>query len=131
MVVILIKAGLGLDAAALKRLSFVVVRLAFMPCLVETATDAVVAHFIMGFPWLWGILLGFVLAAVSPAVVVPSLLSLQERGYGEDKGISTLVIAASSIDDIAAISGFGVVLGIIFSQGMYQNFVIIIRRIML
>ncbi|PSN56735.1 Sodium/hydrogen exchanger 9B2 [Blattella germanica] len=117
MVVILIKAGLGLDAAAFKRLSFVVVRLAFLPCLVETATDAVVAHLVLGFPWLWGFLLGFVLAAVSPAVVVPSLLGLQEKGYGEDKGISTLVIAASSIDDIAAISGFGVVLGIIFSQG--------------
>jgi hypothetical protein len=59
----------------------------------------------------------FVLGAVSPAVVVPSLLELQEKGYGEDKGISTLVIAASSIDDIAAISGFGVVLGLIFSNG--------------
>jgi hypothetical protein len=59
----------------------------------------------------------FVLGAVSPAVVVPSLLGLQEKGYGEDKGISTLVIAASSIDDIVAISGFGVVLGLIFSKG--------------
>ena len=118
MVVVLIKAGLGLDAAALKRLSFVVVRVAFLPCLVETAVDAVVANLIMGFPWLWAVLLGFLLAAISPAVVVPSLLSLQEKGYAEDKGISTLVIAASSIDDIAAISGFGVVLGIIFSQGV-------------
>ena len=61
----------------------------------------------------------FVLAAVSPAVVVPCLLSLQEQGYGNDKGIPTLVIAAASIDDVLAISGFGVVLGITFSQGMY------------
>ncbi|KDR23967.1 Mitochondrial sodium/hydrogen exchanger NHA2 [Zootermopsis nevadensis] len=117
MVVILIKAGLGLDAAALKRLSFVVVKLAFIPCLVEAATVAVVAHLVLGFPWLWGILLGFVLGAVSPAVVVPSLLALQGKGYGEDKGIATLVIAASSIDDIVAISGFGVVVGLIFSTG--------------
>ncbi|GFG39584.1 hypothetical protein Cfor_01014 [Coptotermes formosanus] len=117
MVVILIKAGLGLDAAALRRLSFVVVKLAFIPCLVEAATDAVAAYLVLGFPWLWGALLGFVLAAVSPAVVVPSLLGLQEKGYGEDKGISTLVIAASSIDDIAAISGFGMVVGLIFSKG--------------
>jgi len=49
--------------------------------------------------------------------VVPSLLSLQQRGYGNDKGICTLVIAASSIDDIIAITGFGVVLGIAFSAG--------------
>ena len=62
----------------------------------------------------------FVLAAVSPAVVVPSLLSLQARGYGTDKGISTLVIAASSIDDIIAITGFGVILGIAFSTGYFK-----------
>ena len=54
---------------------------------------------------MWGFMLGFVLAAVSPAVVVPSLLSLQERGYGVDKGIPTLVIAAASVDDVLAISG--------------------------
>jgi len=58
-----------------------------------------------------------VIAAVSPAVVVPCLLSLSERGYGIDKGIPTLVIAASSIDDVLAISGFGVMLGITFSEG--------------
>jgi hypothetical protein len=53
-------------------------------------------------------------------VVVPSLLGLKERGYGEDKGISTLVIAASSIDDIAAISAFGIFLGIIFAEGIHR-----------
>jgi NhaP-type Na+/H+ or K+/H+ antiporter len=58
MVVILIKAGLGLDSSALRRLSFVVTKLAFIPCLVEAATVAVVAHLVLGFPWLWGTLLG-------------------------------------------------------------------------
>jgi NhaP-type Na+/H+ or K+/H+ antiporter len=57
------------------------------------------------------------LSAVSPAVVVPTLLSLKERGFGESKGISTLVIAASSLDDIVAISVFGVFLGMLFSSG--------------
>lgn len=60
----------------------------------------------------------FLLSAISPAVVVPSLLNLKERGYGEDKGIATLVIGASSLDDIFAISVFGIVLGMIFSSGM-------------
>lgn len=59
----------------------------------------------------------FVLSAVSPAVVVPSMLALTEQGYGVDKGIPTLVIAAASVDDVLAISGFGVVLGIAFSKG--------------
>lgn len=69
----------------------------------------------------------FVLAAVSPAVVVPSLLGLSDRGYGIDKGIPTLVIAAASVDDVLAITGFGVSLGIAFSTGRYMtcSFVII------
>ncbi|KAK7582286.1 hypothetical protein V9T40_013731 [Parthenolecanium corni] len=115
--VILLEAGLGLDASTLKRLSFVVARLAIMPCLTETIATAVAIHFLMNMPWIWGLLLGSILSAVTPAVVIPSLLSLKEKGYGEKKGISTLVIAASSIDDIVAVSIFSVLLGIIFSEG--------------
>ena len=63
------------------------------------------------------------LAAVSPAVVVPCMLSLSEKGYGVAKGIPTLVIAAASVDDVLAISGFGVVLGITFSKGKYLTLV--------
>lgn len=64
-------------------------------------------------PWV----LRFALTAVSPAVVVPSLLTLSDAGYGLDKGIPTLVIAAATIDDVFNITGFGVLLGIVFSQG--------------
>ncbi|XP_076461647.1 sodium/hydrogen exchanger 9B2-like isoform X2 [Babylonia areolata] len=117
LAIILICAGLGLDPAALRRLSFVVVRLAFSPCIAETIADGVAAHLILGFPWQWGFMLGFVISAVSPAVVVPSLLSLSERGYGVEKGVPTLVMAASSIDDVLAITGFGVLIGITFSSG--------------
>lgn len=59
----------------------------------------------------------FVLGAVTPAVVVPQLLTLQERGFGVEQGIPTLVMAASSFDDVIAISLFGVFLGIAFSEG--------------
>ncbi|XP_069123736.1 sodium/hydrogen exchanger 9B2-like [Argopecten irradians] len=117
LTVILIRAGLGLDPKALRKLSFTVLRLAFIPCLAECCAEAIAAHFLLGFPWEWGFMLGFVLAAVSPAVVVPSLLSLSDRGYGLEKGIPTLVIAAASVDDVLAITGFGVVLGIAFSKG--------------
>ena len=60
-------------------------RLAFFPCLVEATVVAISSHLLLGFPWLWGFMLGFILAAVSPAVVVPCLLSLQERGFGVEK----------------------------------------------
>lgn len=95
-----------------------VFRLAFTPCLVETLTVAVASHLLLGFPWLWSFMLGFVLAAVSPAVVVPCLLQLQERGYGVAKGIPTLIIAAASVDDVLAISGFTIVLGITFKPDL-------------
>lgn len=93
-----------------------VLRLAFVPCLVETAVVGLASHFLMGLPWLWSFLLGFVLAAVSPAVVVPCLLEIQTLGYGVSKGVPTLVIAAASLDDVLAISGFSILLGIIFRQ---------------
>ncbi|XP_030835794.1 sodium/hydrogen exchanger 9B2 [Strongylocentrotus purpuratus] len=117
LVIILLQAGIGLDASALKRLSMVCVRLCCMPCIAEACTAAVVSHFLLGFPWAWGFMLGFVLGAVTPAVIVPSLLSLQARGYGVRQGIPTLVIAAASCDDVLAIGAFGVILGIAFAKG--------------
>lgn len=58
LVVILTRAGLGLDPEALRKLSFVVLRLAMMPCLVEATVVAVVSNLLLGFPWKWGFMLG-------------------------------------------------------------------------
>jgi NhaP-type Na+/H+ or K+/H+ antiporter len=55
---------------------------------------------------------------VSPAIVVPQLLKLQEQGFGVHEGIPTLVMAASSCDDVLAISLFTVFLGVAFSTGI-------------
>ncbi|XP_035519655.1 sodium/hydrogen exchanger 9B2-like [Morone saxatilis] len=117
LAIILTRAGLGLDPSALRRLKAVCVRLAIGPCVVEACIVAVVSHFLLGLPWVWGFILGFVLAAVSPAVVVPSMLLLQREGYGVEKGIPTLLMAAGSFDDILAITGFSTCLGIAFSTG--------------
>ena len=65
---------------------------------------ALAARVLLGLPWQWGFMLGFVLAAVSPAVVVSCLLNLQERGYGVTKGIPTLVIAAG--DNLMVLQGY-------------------------
>ncbi len=58
LVIILIRAGLGLDPEALFRLKGVVLRLAFLPCLAEAFTVAAASHWILGFPFLWGLILG-------------------------------------------------------------------------
>lgn len=117
LAVILARAGLGLDAGALKKLKGVCVRVALGPCLIEASTIAVASHFIMGLPWVWGFILGFVLGAVSPAVVVPSMLLLQKDGYGVEQGVPTLLMAAGSFDDIVAITGFTTCLGVAFASG--------------
>ncbi|XP_062964177.1 sodium/hydrogen exchanger 9B1 [Cynocephalus volans] len=117
LTIILIRAGLGLDPKALKRLKIVCIRLAMIPCIMEACSAAVFSHFLLKFPWQWGFLLGFVLGAVSPAVVVPAMLLLQESGYGRVKGIPSLLIAASSLDDIIALTGFHTCLSIVFSSG--------------
>ena len=117
LIVILIRAGLGLNPEHLQRLSLLVIRLAFVPCTIEAISVACMSNLILGLPWTWAFMLGFVLAAVSPAVVVPCMLTIQEQGYGVSKGIPTLLLAAASLDDVLAISAFVVFLGITFSQG--------------
>ena len=116
LTVILLMAGLEIDPVALWNLSGMVLRATFVPCFVECIVIAVMSNLVLGFPWTVGFMLGFVLAAVSPAVIIPCLVSLSGRGYGVEKGIPTLVIAASSADDVVAISGFGIFLGLTFFQ---------------
>ena len=70
-------------------LSGMVMRATFIPCFVEAAAVAILSHLVLGFPWTVGFMLGFVLAAVSPAVIIPSLMNLSARGYGVAKGKST------------------------------------------
>ncbi|XP_027874104.1 sodium/hydrogen exchanger 9B2 isoform X1 [Xiphophorus couchianus] len=117
LAVILARAGLGLDPKALRKLKTVCIRVAAGPCLIEASTAALISHFVMGLPWKWGFVLGFVLSAVSPAVVVPSMLRLQKDGYGVEKGIPTLLMAAGSFDDILSITGFTTCLGMAFAEG--------------
>nr|XP_044999464.1 sodium/hydrogen exchanger 9B1 [Jaculus jaculus] len=124
LTVILIHAGFGMDPQALKHLKGVCLRLSFGPCIIEACSAAVFSHYIMKFPWQWGFLLGFVLGAVSPAVVVPSMLLLQKNGFGIKEGIPTLLNAASSLDDIVAITGFNTFLSIVFASGTVINHIL-------
>nr|AXV43385.1 sodium/hydrogen exchanger 9B2 [Lateolabrax maculatus] len=117
LAVILARAGLGLDPTALRKLKSVCVRVAVGPCIIEACTTALVSHFLLGLPWVWAFILGFVLGAVSPAVVVPSMLLLQKDGYGVEQGIPTLLMAAGSFDDILAITGFTTCLSMAFATG--------------
>lgn len=68
-------------------------------------------------PWMWAFALGSIVAAVSPAVIVPCLFRLRTKGYGVTKGIPTLIVAISGIDDAASVAIFGILASIIFGTG--------------
>ncbi|XP_043288686.1 sodium/hydrogen exchanger 9B2 [Venturia canescens] len=116
LVIILTRAGLDLDPNALKRQRITVPKLGLIPWLVEAAMIGVTSVYLIGLPWIWGFLIGSVIAAVSPAVVVPCLFRLRGKGYGVAKGIPTLIIAIAGIDDAASVAIFGIVKSVMFSQ---------------
>lgn len=117
LVIILIRGGLSLDPTALRKLKFGIMRLAFLPCLFEGIIEGLVGHFLLDIPWLWSFLLGFVLSAVSPSILIPGLLNLKEHGFGTNKGIPSLLIASATLDDVLSICLFGILLGIIYATG--------------
>ncbi|WAR11083.1 SL9B2-like protein [Mya arenaria] len=112
LTVILTRAGLGLDVVKLRKLSFAVIRLAFLPCTAEILTASVVSKFLLDLPWPWALMLGCILGALSPAVTVPALVSLQDRKYGVAKGIPTMLLAAGGLDNVLCVTGFSVFMGI-------------------
>ncbi len=103
LVVILLRAGFELSRETLARVGVRALLLAFIPCLIEVGVVTLVAPLLFPLTHLEGAILGSVLAAVSPAVVVPLMIQLKERGLGTEKGIPTLVLAGASIDDAVAI----------------------------
>lgn len=85
LVIILTRAGLDLDPNALKRLKVTVPKLGLIPWVAEATVIAITTRYLLDLPWVWGFLLGSIIAAVSPAVVVPCLFRLRSRGYGVAK----------------------------------------------
>jgi NhaP-type Na+/H+ or K+/H+ antiporter len=116
LVIILIRAGLDLDPNALKRLKFTVIKLGLGPWFVEAGIVAVLSRFFLDLPWDYALVMGTIVAAVSPAVVVPCLFRLRSKGYGVAKGIPTLIIAVAGIDDAVSVAIFGIVKSIMFSN---------------
>ncbi len=108
LIVILFRAGLGIDRETLNRIGGPAIRMGFIPVIVEGAAVAAVSYWLLDLPLYAAGMLGFIIAAVSPAVVVPSMLDLREHGFGKKKGIPTLILAGASVDDIIAITIFGV-----------------------
>lgn len=118
LILILLRAGLGINKEVLKKVGVTALKMSFIPCLLEGSVITLVGHFLFHMPLYEAGILGFILAAVSPAVIVPAMISMKEQGLGEKRGIATIILAGSSIDDIFAITIFTVFLGLSTSGGV-------------
>lgn len=108
LVIILTRAGLSLDLNSLKRVGRPAFLLCFLPAVCEICAIVILAPRILGLHTMEALLLGTVLAAVSPAVVVPHMVHLLESGYGVKQGIPQMILAGASLDDIFVLGLFSV-----------------------
>ncbi len=112
LIVILLRAGFELSRDVLNRVGVQALLLSFIPGLMEGGAIALLGPHFLPLTHLESAMLGFIIAAVSPAVVVPMMIGFIERRMGAKKGIPTMVLAAASLDDVIAIVVFSVFLGL-------------------
>lgn len=118
LVIILTRAGLGLDISGLKKLGRPAIMMCFIPASFELIGMLILAPVVLGVTILEAAIMGAVLAAVSPAVVVPRMVKLMEEGYGTDEGIPQLILAGASVDDVYVIVLFGTFVGMMQGEGV-------------
>ncbi len=119
LIIILLKAGLSLDLKDLKKAGHSAVLLSFVPASCEIIGYLLFAPVILGISRVDAAVMGAVLAAVSPAVVVPRMVTLMEKKYGTQKAIPQMILAGASCDDIFVIVLFTTFLGM--AQGGSAN----------
>jgi len=112
LIIILLRAGLGLNKDVLKNVGIPALKMSCIPGLIEGLFIALASLYFLDFSFAQGGMLGFIIAAVSPAVVVPFMLKLMENNIGTKKGIPALILAGVSIDDVFAITLFSAFLGL-------------------
>ena len=103
LIIILTRAGLNLDLEDLKKVGRPAALLCFVPAAFEIAGMLLLAPRLLGLSLLEAAVMGTVVAAVSPAVVVPGMLKLMEEGYGTQKSIPQMIMAGASVDDVFVI----------------------------
>ena len=117
LIIILTRAGLGLDLSGLKKMGRSAVLMCFVPASFELLGMLFLAPKLLGITWLEAAVMGAVLAAVSPAVVVPRMVKLMEEGYGGKEGIPQLILAGASVDDVYVIVLFSTFVGMMQGEG--------------
>lgn len=112
LIIILFRAGLGISRDNLNKVGPEAIRISVLPCVLEGSLITYLAMTWLGYPFLEAGMLGFIVAAVSPAVIVPAMLSLMEDKGGINQRIPTLILAGASLDDVIAITFLSAFIGI-------------------
>ncbi|MGD1808168.1 cation:proton antiporter [Dapis sp. BLCC M126] len=116
VMIILMKAGLGLDREKLAQQGSVALRLGFLPATCEAIVIALAAIWLLNFDFATGLLLGCIIGAESPAVIVPGMLRLKSLGWGVTKGIPDAILTGSALSDVLLLLVFSLLLAFL-SQG--------------
>lgn len=103
LIIILTRAGLSLDISDLKRVGRPAILMCFVPACFEIIGVVLIAPKLLGISLLDAALMGSVLAAVSPAVVVPRMLKIMAEGYGKERSIPQMILAGAAVDDVFVI----------------------------
>lgn len=118
LIIILTRAGLSLDLNDLKKIGRPAFLMCFVPACFEIAGMIILAPLLLGISRLDAAIMGAVVGAVSPAVIVPKMIKLMEEGYGTDKGIPQLLLAGASVDDVFVIVMFTAFTGLAQGSGI-------------
>lgn len=116
LIIILLRAGFGIHMESLRKVGISAVKMSFIPDVVEGLTITFVSHYLLGLPLIEAGMLGFIIAAVSPAVIVPQMLSFIKRRMGTGKGIPLIILTGASVDDVVSITIFSIFLGMYGGQ---------------
>ena len=117
LIIILTRAGLNIDIKDLKKVGRPAILMCFVPALFEITAVTLLAPLFFNISYIEAAIMGSVLAAVSPAVIVPRMIHLIDSGYGKDKSIPQLIMAGASVDDIFVIVLFASFMGMYSGEG--------------
>lgn len=121
LVIVLFIGGLGISLSQIKQIGIPAILLSVIPATLEGFVIAFLSMYFLNFTFIQGAILGFIISAVSPAVLIPSMVSLINKNIGQDKAIPQMLLVGASADDTIAITLFTTFLGIYMQDASGKN----------